>query len=170
MKTLTSSFVLLLALSLSPLARAATPGQATLKVTTAPLGGRYAPKHVMAVWITDAQDQLVKTVAVYAGKRKKHLRTWLGLVGEQNVDGVVGATLKEHGQMDFTWDLLDAQGKPVPPGVYRWNIELTDRNKLGVVTPPGHLEFTVGPEPSQRKAQDLEQFLGLELSFTPARP
>lgn len=170
MKTYRFALLSAVVLALAGSLHAATPTTATLEVTTVPVGGRYAPKHVLAVWITDSQDRLVKTVAVHAGKRKKYLQNWIGRAGKGATDGIVGATLKEHAAMTFIWDGTGPDGQVVPPGTYRWHIELTDRNKAGAVTPDDYLAFTVGPEASVRTPDDLDNFKKLKLTFTPAAP
>lgn len=170
MKTHLRAWLFAVTLSLAGTLHAGTPATATLEVTTVPVGGRYAPKHVLAVWITDGQNRLVKTVAVHAGKRKKYLQNWISRAGKGATDGIVGATLKEHAAMTFTWDGTGPDGQPVPPGAYRWHIELTDRNKAGAVTPDEYLAFTVGPEASTRTPDDLDNFKKLKLTFTPATP
>ena len=149
---------------------ASTNGTAVLTVTTLPTSGRYAPRHVMAVWITDQQNKLVKTIAVQAGKRKKYLELWREDLGKQAPDGIVGATRKEHAAQTFTWDTCDQAGQPVAPGLYRWRVEFTDRNKMGPSTPADYLTFTVGPEPTTNRPADLPFFHDLGVTYTPGTP
>lgn len=171
MKTTQRILLALAALAWGTSLHAAETGRlATLTVTTSPAGGKYAPRHVLAVWITDAQDQLVKTVEVRAGRRQKYLTAWREALGDRKPDGISGATLKQHGPHTFTWDGRDANGQPVPDGTYRWHLELTDRNKPGPTTPPAHLAFAVGPDAVSARAADLPNFRDLALTFTPAAP
>ena len=162
---------LALALLLCPVCLSTTRAEegprCVLEVTTSPGSGRSAPRHVLAVWITDAQDQFVATVEVRAGKRKKYLAGWLAALGQREPDGIAGATLKTHEPRVFTWDCRDAAGQLVPPGAYRWNVEISDRNKAGWRTPPEHLAFVVGPEPVALKPSDLPNFQACTLVFTP---
>lgn len=168
MKTLSALALLLSVLALAPVADAAgADRRADLSVTTVETGGKYAPRHVRAVWITDAQDRLVRTIDVRARKRRKYLGTWLAALGDREPNGISGATLKEHGAATFSWDCRDEAGQPVAGGVYRWRVELTDRNRPGPVTPPDHLAFTVGPEPYEAAPADLPNFRGLRVAFTP---
>jgi hypothetical protein len=49
---------------------AQTDGSATFQVTTVTAGGNYSPRNVMAIWVTDANTNFVKTLkrqAVIAG-------------------------------------------------------------------------------------------------------
>lgn len=170
MKTYLCLMLFAAAAAWAPVSATAAPASATLEVSTVGTGGRYAPKHVLAAWITDQQNKLVKTVSVNAGKRKKYLENWISVAGKGATDGIVGATLKEHAARTFTWDGTGQDGQPVPPGVYHWHIELTDRNKTSTVTPADHLAFTVGPEASTRSPADLENFKQLKVTFSPATP
>lgn len=99
----------------------------TITYSTTPAGGEYAPRHIHAVWVEDSSGRLVRTLARWARKRAKHLTAWKAADGT-DVDGVTGATRKRHGAREVTWNLRDRDGRPVPDGVYRIRLELTDDN------------------------------------------
>jgi hypothetical protein len=171
MNTMLRATLALAALAWTTSLQAADTGRlATLTVTTSPAGGKYAPRHVLAVWITDAGDHFVRTVEVRAGRRQKYLYAWRAARGDRAPDGISGATLKTHEPLTFRWDGRDADGRDVPDGTYRWHVELTDRHQPGPVTPADHLEFTVGPEASSRQPADLPNFRALSVTFTPGTP
>ncbi len=48
-----------------------TQGKGTLTFVTTATDGKYAPRHVLAVWVADSKGKFVKTLLVRARKRKK---------------------------------------------------------------------------------------------------
>lgn len=85
-----------------------------------------------AVWIEDAEGNLVKTlyVTAFTGKggylrRPDCLPTWVAKAnpGEiENIDAITSATPKS-GTQTYTWDGKNEAGNFVSPGVYRFVIE-----------------------------------------------
>lgn len=140
----------------------------TFSVTTAPTEGKYAPRHVLAIWVTDSQGALVQTLQVNADKRKKHLVEWLAALGETKVDAVTSATLKTHQTSKVVWNCKDAKGNPVPDGKYRIRVEFTEINGAGPSTPKDHIEFTVGPKAATVNPKDLANFKAMSVVFVPA--
>lgn len=100
-----------------------------------------------AVWIEDANGQVVKTLFVTSFTSKGRSRggakaargytfrpsctpTWVKHVGADNlsdeqIDAFTGATPAKSGVQTFTWDFTDQNGKPVPQGTYRFFLEAT---------------------------------------------
>jgi hypothetical protein len=140
----------------------------TFSVTTVATKGKYAPRHVLAIWVTDSQGALVQTLQVNADKRKKHLVEWLAALGDTKVDAVTSATLKTHQTSKVVWNCKDAKGNPVPDGKYRIRVEFTEINGAGPSTPKEHIEFTVGPTASTVKPKDLDNFKAMSLDYVPA--
>ena len=138
-------------------------------VTTVPTTGKYAPRHVLAIWVTDSQGALVQTLHVNAGKRKKHLVEWIASLGDTKVDAVTGATLKTHQATQVAWNCTDAKGNTVPDGKYQIRVEFTEINGAGPATPKGHIEFTVGPTAATVKPKDLANFKAMSLDYVPPR-
>src|SRR5689334_10017683 len=54
------------------------PGRCSLavSVTTVSAGGRYSPRNIGAIWISDGSDRFIKTLAIWADKRSKYLKRW----------------------------------------------------------------------------------------------
>lgn len=140
----------------------------TFSVTTVATTGKYAPRHVMAIWVTDSQGALVQTLQVNADKRKKHLVEWLAALGDTKVDAVTSATLKTHQTSKVVWNCKDAKGNPVPDGKYQIRVEFTEINGAGPSTPKDHIEFTVGPKAATVKPKDLVNFKAMSVAYTPA--
>ena len=45
-------------------------------VTTASPGGKYSPRNIGAIWISDGSDRFIKTLNVWADRRAKYLKRW----------------------------------------------------------------------------------------------
>jgi len=120
-----------------------TKTAAVLEFSTKATGGKYQPKHVLAVWIADARSNLVATLEKRATKRQKYLTAWNAARGTNVVvDGVSGATMQAHAPHTAAWNGLDAAGKPAPDGPYFFVVEFTDFHGQG---PLALFPFTKGP-------------------------
>ena len=111
-----------------------------------------------AVWIEDADGQVVKTLFVTQLTSKGRGRggskpargytyrpsctpTWVQHIdadslSDQQIDAFTGATPAKSGVQTFTWDFTDQDGRPVAQGTYRFYIEAT-YNGPSVVTYTG---------------------------------
>ena len=54
-----------------------TSGEVTFTVRTVTENGTYSPKHVLAIWVEDANG-FVKSRLVRANQRKQYLYKWVG--------------------------------------------------------------------------------------------
>jgi hypothetical protein len=100
-------------------------------VTTSPVGGRYQPKNIGAVWVQDKNGKLVKSLSVWAGIRRRWLTRYASALAGAAVDVTASATLPSHRAHHVTWDLRDKNGAALPPGPYSLNLELTDGDMTG---------------------------------------
>jgi hypothetical protein len=136
----------------------------TLSFTTGNQGGRYAPDNVGAVWIADASGAWVKTLERWAWIRGAYLSKYNAANPSNNmVDAVASATLMSHGAHDLTWDLTDANGAKVAPGLYTAFIEVTEREDT-----PGEwtqVDFAVGSAPNMTSFPDSPYFMGVLLTY-----
>ena len=142
-----------------------TPAIVTLSVTTRTTGGQYAPKHVLAAWVTTPDGRFVKTLAVYGGKFRKLLSEWNARSKADVVDAVTGATRLKHAPLTFTWDGRDSAGKSVPDGDYLIRLEFTENNRSGPVTPPTHIRVTKGPGAAAFNPTDLDNFTAISVTY-----
>lgn len=95
---------------------------------TSTLGGQYAPRNVVAVWIETEAGQFVRTVGRWANVRRSHLVAWTAASGS-DVDAVSGATRPNHtGTLTATWDGTDVASAAVPDGSYVVRIEVCEDN------------------------------------------
>ena len=99
--------------------------------TTEALGGRYAPKNVGAVWVTDSSDKLVKSLEVWARVRLRYLLNYASARGSARPDVTATATLTNHKAHMASWDLKGSAGSTVPPGKYTLHAEVTDSHMDG---------------------------------------
>jgi len=102
-----------------------------LSYTTEALGGRYAPKNVGAVWVTDGSGKLVKSLEVWARTRLRYLLNYASARGSARPDVTATATLTNHKAHMASWDLKGATGSAVPPGKYTLHAEVTDSHMDG---------------------------------------
>lgn len=146
--------LVLLSAFLSP---AAEPPQVELEFTTqSVVQGKYAPRHVVAVWLADGQTNYVKTLLRLGQKRHNKLHTWTqARGGDEKVDGVTGATVAEHQTHRVLWKGDDAEGKPVAPGQYFLVIEFTENNRQG---PLALVPVSLGGAACQVKLENLHGF------------
>ena len=115
-----------------------------------------------AVWIENAQGEVVKTLFVTEFTSKGRSRdgskpargytyrpscvpTWVTHVRadertDEQMDAFTGATPAESGVQTFTWDFTDQAGQAVAKGTYRFYVEAT-YNGASVVTYTGTVAF-----------------------------
>lgn len=98
-----------------------------LTFTTTPAGGKYAPRHVHAVWVEQANKTFIKTLGRWGKKKAYNLAIWNDTDGTA-ADGITGATPRSHGVYKLSWNLRGRNGKRVPHGTYKVWFELTDHN------------------------------------------
>lgn len=104
----------------------------TFNFSTEPVGGRYKPKNIGAVWISDSSGKLVKSLEVWARIRLRYLTKYAGVRGSARPDVTATATLPNHNLAHMVmWDLKDTKGAAVPPGKYTLNAEITDQDATG---------------------------------------
>ncbi|MCX5746264.1 MAG: DUF2271 domain-containing protein [Proteobacteria bacterium] len=102
-----------------------------ITVRTSPVGGRFAPRNVGAIWIEDAAGTFVKTVARWGTTRAKWLLRWNAASRGDVADAITGATLTSHTTHAVSWDLTDLDRCEVPTGDYQVVMEHTDRDGSG---------------------------------------
>lgn len=140
----------------------------TVNVTTVGYGGKYGPANVGAIWVSDTNGALVRTLETWGVKRLKNAVAWRAVARSDEVDVVSGATRKSAGAHTATWDGRDVVGATVPRGALLLNVEFTeddsaegrpagphrvvpfDTADAGVVTAPDDTHFrsiTIAPAP-----------------------
>lgn len=144
----------------APPSGTATLTKLSFSVTTATLGGRYSPRNIYAIWVTDAQGKFVKTLAKFARIRARYLTGWNAASAGNVVDAVSGATVTTHGARMATWNFTDVSKKVVPDGEYKLVVELTDADKTGV---SHSIPFTKGASAMKLTPADHANFKAMSL-------
>lgn len=144
----------------------AAPGQCSLAVTvtTVSAGGRYSPRNIGAIWVSDNQDRFVKTLVVWAEKRAKYLQRWnaataAAMMPGSRVDAISSATKSSHGIRSGSWNCEQA-----PDGTYKVCFELTDYDGPG---PYNCVPVTKGPAPFSVTPPDSPGFTARKLELVP---
>lgn len=125
----------------------------TVSFKSAPVGGTYTPKNVVAVWIEGPTVGLnpgpfVKTIGRWAGITKDRLVAWEAKAGLNDVDAVTGATRADHlMKLSVEWDLKNKAGTLVPDGTYTVRFETADSNNTSSTqNNQGTFTFIKGPQ------------------------
>jgi len=147
------------------------PGGCTLSVavTTASPGGRYSPRNIGAIWISDGNDRFIKTLNVWAAQRAKYLTRWnaataaAGVPGNR-IDAISGATKGSHGLRTGSWGCTNFAAKPVTDGSYKVCFELTDYDGPG---PYDCVPFSKSPAPVSLMPADVASFKSRKLELAP---
>lgn len=155
---LTLSLIILLSLLLADLINPAgsvifgdlrdTEGTLSFSVRTATYNGAYAPRNAGVIWITNAQNQFVKTIKIWAATYRYTLIRWIASSGQNTTGAVTSASYNTHQLHNVTWNGKNYQNQDVPDGEYKINVEFTEHNatasNLGKFK---QISFVKGPEP-----------------------
>ena len=147
-----------------------TEGNVDFQIATTSYGGEYEPEHVLAIWVTDENDQFVRTLVRRAWDEIEDLVKWNNMTGGNYQNAIVtGATINNHTTHNISWDCTDNLLFPIPDGVYRIYAEFSedDTNTGGPWT---MVEFTKGSDPVALAPASGNNFHDIELYFTPVVP
>jgi hypothetical protein len=168
LKMIVTLFVLT-AMAVVAAEKAKPTGPVKFSVETKRTKGKYAPKHVLAIWVTNAKGKFVRTLEVYGKKRRKYLKVWAKNSKKNTVDAITGATLKKHVPHNVVWDCRDAKGKLVPDGTYHIHVEFSEANRKGPMMPLRHVKFRKGAKAISIKPKDTPNFVKITLDYTPEK-
>jgi hypothetical protein len=147
----------------------AGPCSLAVSVTTVPIGSDYSPSNIGAIWIADSSGKFVKTLAVWANRRMRHLEAWMDAtttagVPRDTVDAVTGSTARSHGTHISTWNCTDTKKAQVPRGAYRLCMEMTEFNGAG---PKGCIAFDNGGKAFRLTPPDIGSYKARVLDYKP---
>lgn len=112
----------------------------TITASTATYSGEYAPDNCVVIYITDANDQFVRTVGLWSEVYMEYLTGWAAAAGyhwswaldPHGIDGWTAASRVSHSdELTVHWDMTDTSGTAVPDGTYKVWIEITEDNASG---------------------------------------
>ena len=160
--------LLFLACLYTSLINAQTNGTLAVTVATSQVGGPYAPRNVLAIWIEDNSGKFVKTLLAYANTRKTHLNIWESSTTAagsvyNSVDAITGATQSSHGIRTCTWNATDHNGKLMADGDYKVRMELTDQNATGNLA---SFTFSKGPNAQKLTPANVPSFSSVTINWT----
>ena len=141
-------------------------GELTVSVKTSQVGGKYAPKNVVAIWVEDGTAKFVKTLLANANSRKTHLNTWEASTTTagsafNKVDAISGATRSNHNTtLTCKWNGKDYKGNLVADGNYRLRMELTNKNSTGNIA---LFQFTKDKNGFVTTAPNVPSFSNIQL-------
>jgi len=145
-----------------------TDGSLSFTVRTATYNGQYAPRNAGVIWITNSNNQFVKTIKIWAATYRYTLIRWINSSGQNTQGAITGASLNSHQLHSVTWNGKDYAGNTVPDGDYKINVEFTEHNasasnmgKFKQVT------FTKGSEPVSLTIPNETYFRDMTLTWTP---
>ena len=136
-------------------------------VTTVSPGGKYSPRNIGAIWISDGSDRFIKTLNVWADRRAKYLKRWnaattAAMLPANRVDAISSATKSSHGVRAGTWNCTNTASVPVSDGAYKVCFELTDYDGDG---PYNCVPFTKSATPFTLTPADAPSFTARKLEF-----
>ena len=138
-----------------------------MSFSTAAPGGVYNPNNVVAVWVTQTNGTIVKTILRYGETRKTSLSTWNAADGA-SADGKMGATRANHSApviMTATWDLKNKSGVVIPDGTYKINLEMTDGTRKTHT-----FDFVKDGAAGTRTNPGTTWFTGISIAYAPPAP
>ncbi len=148
--------------------RLVTPGTASFGVRTVTYNGPYGPRNAGAIWVTDSNNQFVKTIKVWASNYRYTLIRWIASSGQNTTGAITGASLNFHTLHNVQWDGRNWQNGDMPDGEYKYNIEFTEHNasasNLGKFK---QISFVKSPEPLQLTFPNESYFQDLSLIWEP---
>ncbi len=98
-----------------------------VQFSTQTSNGKYSPKNVGAVWLSDTNGNYKSTLYIWGKKQNKQLKDWIAAKKVQRTDAVTGATRKNHNTpIVFTCAL---PATPESLDKLSLNMMVTDSNK-----------------------------------------
>jgi hypothetical protein len=129
-------------------------------VTTSPVGMRYQPKNIGAIWVEDSTGKVVKSLEVWALTRRRNLTNYLSSLAGASIDVTATATLGSHRTHHATWNMKDRNGAAVPPGKYSLFMETTDDDATGR---SNSVAFDTSAGPQTLKPANAPSFSSMQL-------
>ncbi|MDD4308786.1 MAG: DUF2271 domain-containing protein [Candidatus Cloacimonetes bacterium] len=145
-----------------------TEGNTAFSVRTATYNGPYGPRNAGVIWITNSQNQFVKTVKIWASNYRYTLIRWINNSSQNTSGAITSASLNSHQLHNITWNGKDYLGNNVPDGDYKINIEFTEHNaSASNMGKYKQVTFTKGTEPVNLTIPNEAYFKDMVLTWTP---
>jgi len=145
-----------------------TEGNLAYTVRTATYNGPYAPRNAGVIWVSNAQNQFVKTIKIWAATYRWTLVRWIAESGQNTTGAITSASINSHQLHNVAWNATNHQGTLMPDGEYKINIEFTEHN--ATTNNPGKyksITFTKSGEAFDITYPNETWFRDLRLVWTP---
>lgn len=148
--------------------RLITPGTASFGVRTVTYNGPYGPRNAGAIWVTDANNQFVKTIKIWASNYRYTLIRWIASSGQNTTGAITSASLNNHTLHNVQWDGRNWQNGEMPDGEYKFNIEFTEHNASAAnMGKYKQISFVKSPEPVNLTIPNDTYFRDMSLTWEP---
>ncbi len=145
-----------------------TEGNAAFSVRTVTYNGGYAPRNAGVIWVTDSNNQFVKTIKVWANSYRYTLIRWIASSSQNMTGAITSASLNSHQLHNVTWNGKNWQNTEMPDGTYKFNIEFTEHNATAAnMGKYKQVTFTKGSEPVTLTLPNETYFQNMSLNWTP---
>jgi hypothetical protein len=144
------------------------PCNLTFTVTTVTARGRYAPRNVGAIWISDAQGKFVKALEVWGQQRLSNATAWVQASAGAKVDVVTAATKPSHGAHSVNWDCQTPGKQPVPAGTYQAHVTFAESDAFPFFGPApiqASMDFTRSGTTAEADGTDTANFTKMHVSI-----
>lgn len=133
------------------------PGTLNIEFNTKATNGQFAPRHLLAVWVTTESNEFIRTLSAYYQNQAyvRYLEKWVDSSNKNKTDAVTGATLRNHQKHTLEWNCKTLTGDTIPDGNYKVWIEMTEANAKG---PYYSFTFTKGAAKDSAKLPDQTYF------------
>ncbi len=146
-----------------------TDGTLSFSVRTVTYHGQYAPRNSGVIWITNAQNQFVKTIKIWAATYRWTLIRWNASSGGNTTGAVTGASLNNHILHNVSWNGANYQGTQMPDGEYKINVEFSEHNATAAnMGKYKQISFIKGPDPIDQTIPNETYFRDMTLVWQPA--
>jgi flagellar hook assembly protein FlgD len=146
-------------------------GTLTFTVRTVTYGGGYAPRNAGVIWITNSQNQFVKTIKIWAQNYRVTLVKWRASSNSNTVGAITSASLNSHQLHTVTWNGMNTSNITVPDGDYNVNVEFAEHN--ATTGNPGKYKFvtfTKGSSAVDISPANESYFSNMHLVWVPTAP
>lgn len=145
-----------------------TDGTLTFTIRTVSYNGSYSPRNVGVIWITNSQNQFVKTIKLWAQSRRNRLVRWTASSNNNTTGAITSATLNSHQTHTVTWNAKTYQNVNVPDGNYNINVEYAEHS--ATTSNPGKIKvvtFALGATPVDIVPTSDSWFTNMHLVWAP---
>ena len=127
--------------------------------------GTYGPAHTQAVWISDADGNVVRTLGRWADRYVKTL-SWYTL-SDVDSDVKTGASKTSHGEISISgWNVTDKDGNGLVDGTYNLNIEYNEENSVSQHKMSTSVFAVVGDSVALTIGDETSYIKDIEMSYS----